>query len=95
MAQVDDRARPLSHGLGIIGLMLILALWFSLLNPRAADRYIDSLAGSEHEYKIVLGAGLVANLLTFLAAIRASKWWYLGVALASGTLAFFVVSLWV
>ena len=74
--------------------MLTAALWLSLLNARAADRYIDSLAGAQHEYKIVLGAGLLANMLTFLAALRGSKWWHLGVALASGTLAFFVVSLW-
>jgi hypothetical protein len=74
-------------------MLLIGLLWLSLLNPPAADRLMDSLAGSQHEYKIVLGAALLATVFAFVAAIRGSKWWYVGVALSSGTLAFFTISL--
>jgi hypothetical protein len=74
-------------------MLLVMLLWLSLLNPSRADRLADNVAGSQHEYKIVLGAALLAIALTFLAAIRGSKWWYMGVALSTGTLAFFVYSL--
>lgn len=74
-------------------MLLVLLLWLSLLNPHGADRFVDNLAGSQQEYKIVLGAAMLATALAFVAAIHASKWWYLGVALASGTLAFFVYCL--
>jgi hypothetical protein len=67
-------------------------LWLCLLNPPRADRFVNSLAGREHEYLIVLGGALLATGATFLA-IRASAWWYLGVALSSGTLAFFAIRL--
>jgi len=82
-------ARHLSHLLGTTGMLLIVLLWVSLLNPLRADRLVDSLAGPQHEYKIVLGAALLATVLTFVAAGSGSKWWYIGVALSSGTLAFF------
>jgi hypothetical protein len=85
--------RQFAHLLGTAGLLLAMLLWLSLLNPHKADHLANSLAGSQHEYKIVLGAGLLSMVFSFLAAIRASKWWYLGVALSSGTLAFFVYSL--
>lgn len=49
--------------------------------------------GPQHEYKIVLGAGLLATAFAFVAAIRGSKWRYVGVALSSATLAFFTYSL--
>jgi len=70
-----------------------MLLWLSLLNPRKSDHLVDSLAGSQHEYKIVLGAALLSVIFSFIAAIRASKWWYAGVVLSSGTLAFFTYSL--
>jgi hypothetical protein len=85
--------RQFSHLMGVIGVILILLLWVSLLNPPRADRFVDSLAGAQHEYKIVLGAAFLATVLEFVAAIRASRWWYLGVALSSGTLAFFTMRL--
>jgi hypothetical protein len=83
----------ISHLLGTIGMLLIAGLWLGLLNAHRADVFVDRLAGPQHEYKIVLGAGLLATLLAFVAAARGSKWWYAGVALASGTVAFFVVKL--
>ena len=84
-----------ANSLGTIGMMVTLALWLSLLRPHLADRIIDGLAGPQHEYKIVLGAAIIATVLAFVAAVMGSRWWYAGVALASGTLAFFVVNLWV
>lgn len=85
--------RQFSHLLGVIGMILIVLLWVSLLSPPRADRFVDSLAGAQHEYKIVLGAAFLATVLAFVAATRASRWWYLGVALPSGTLAFFTIRL--
>jgi F0F1-type ATP synthase membrane subunit a len=79
--------------LGTVGMLLVMLLWVSLLNPTRADHLVDSLAGPQHEYKIVLGAALLSVVFSFIAAIRGSKWWYLGVALSSGTLAFFTYSL--
>ena len=85
--------RQLSHLLGAIGMLITVLLWLSLLNPPRADHLANRLAGSQHEYKIVLGAALLAAVLSFTGAIRASKWWYIGVVLSSGTLAFFTYSL--
>ena len=85
--------RHLSHLLGTAGMLLVMLLWLSLLNPPKADHLANSLAGSQHEYKIVLGAALLSVVFSFIAAIRSSKWWYVGVALSSGTLAFFTYSL--
>jgi hypothetical protein len=85
--------RQVSHLLGVAGMLLTMLLWLSLLSPIRADRLANSLAGSQHEYKIVLGAAMLATVLAFVAAMRGSKWWYVGVALSSGTLAFFTYSL--
>jgi hypothetical protein len=85
--------RPFSHLLGTVGILLVMLLWISLLNPIRADHLVDSLAGPQHEYKIVLGAALLSIVFSFIAAIRGSKWWYAGVALSSGTLAFFTYRL--
>ncbi len=85
--------RQFSHLLGTIGMLVVMLLWLSLLNPPKADRFVNGFAGARHEYKIVLGAALLAALFSLVAAIRGSKWWYIGVALSSGTLAFFTHSL--
>ena len=85
--------RPISHLLGTTGMLLAMLLWLSLLNPPRADHLADSLAGPQHEYKIVLGVALLSIVFSFIAAIRGSKWWYIGVALSSGTLAVFAYSL--
>jgi hypothetical protein len=85
--------RHLSHLMGAVGMIVILGLWLSLLHPAGADRFVNRLAGAQHEYKIVLGASLAATGLTFTAAVRGSRWWYLGVALSSGTLALFTIRL--
>jgi hypothetical protein len=85
--------RQFSHLLGTTGMLLTMLLWLSLLNPQKADHFVDSLAGSQHEYKIVLGATLLSTVFSFIAAIRGSKWWYVGLALSSATLAFFTYSL--
>jgi hypothetical protein len=90
---ISSMGRHLSHLLGTTGAVLIMLLWLSLLNPPKADRLVDRLAGPRHEYKIVLGAALLSIVFSFVAAICASKWWYIGVVLSSGTLAFFVYSL--
>ena len=74
-------------------MLFTVLLWLSLLNPPKADRLVNSLAGSQHEYTIVLGAALLSTVLSFIAAIRGSKWWYIGMAFSSGTLAFFSYSL--
>ena len=88
-----NMGRQLSHLMGTTGIIVILLLWLSVLNPARADRFVNGLAGAQHEYKIVLGGGLLATALLFVAAVRGSRWWYLGVALSSGTLAFFTISL--
>jgi hypothetical protein len=85
--------RPFSHLLGTVGMLLVMLLWLSLLNPPKADHLADSLAGSQREYAIVLCAALLSVMFSFIAAVRGSKWWYVGVALSSGTLAFFTYSL--
>jgi hypothetical protein len=92
-AYIRDMGRQFSHLLGTTGVLLTMLLWLSLLNPQKADHFVDSLAGSQHEYKIVLGAALLSAVFSFMAAIRGSKWWYVGLALSSGTLAFFTYSL--
>jgi len=74
-------------------MLLAMLLWLSLLNPPKADHLVNSLAGSRHEYKVVLGAALLSMVFSFIAAMRGSKWWYIGVALSSGTLAFLTYSL--
>jgi hypothetical protein len=85
--------RQLSHLLGAAGTLLTALLWLALLNPSRADRLVDSLAGPQHEYKMVLGTAVFATVLAFVPAIRGSKWWYVGVVLSSGTLAFFTYHL--
>ncbi|MGA7925176.1 MAG: hypothetical protein WCA20_04195 [Candidatus Sulfotelmatobacter sp.] len=90
---IRHMGRQFSHLLGTAGMLLTMLLWLSLLNPQKADHFVDSLAGSQHEYKIVLGAALLSAVFSFIAAIRGSKWWYVGLALSSGTLAFFTYSL--
>jgi hypothetical protein len=90
---IYSMGRQLSHLMGTAGTIVTLLLWFCLLNPPRADRFVNGLAGREHEYLIVLGAALLATVAAFVAAIRGSKWWYLAVALSSGTLAFFTIRL--
>jgi len=85
--------RQFSHLLGTTGMLLTVLLWLSLLNPSKADHLVNSLAGSQHEYMIVLGAALLSTVFSFIAAIRGSKWWYIGMAFSSGTLAFLTYSL--
>jgi len=85
--------RALAHVLGAIGLLLTSLLWLSLLDAGRVDRFVDSLAGAQHEYKIVFGTAFVAVVLVFVAAIRGAKWWFLGFAFSVGTLGFFTYSL--
>ena len=68
-------------------------LWLSLLDASRVDHLVDSLAGAQHEYKIVLGTAFLAVALMFVAAIRGTKWWFLGLALSLGTLGFFTYAL--
>ncbi len=86
-------ARFLAHVLGAIGLLLTILLWLSLLDASRVDRFVDGLAGAQHEYKIVFGAAFVAVALLFVAAIRGVKWWFLGFAFSVGTFGFFTYAL--
>jgi uncharacterized membrane protein YagU involved in acid resistance len=85
--------RQFSHLLGTAGMLLTLLLWGSLLDPSKADHLVNSLAGSQHEYTVVFGVALFSIVFSFIAAIRGTKWWYIGMALSLGTLAFFTYSL--
>ncbi len=86
--------RHLSHLMGAVGMIVILGLWLISCSTRQElTAFVNRLAGAQHEYKIVLGASLAATGLTFTAAVRGSRWWYLGVALSSGTLALFTIRL--
>jgi hypothetical protein len=55
-AYISDMGHPFSHLLGTTGMLLIMLLWLSLINPPKADHLVDSLAGPQQEYKIALGA---------------------------------------
>jgi len=80
--------RALAHLAGTISMLLTMRLWLSLLDPDKADRIVDNLAGFRNEYRVVLGAGLLAVLLSLVAAIRAARW-YVAVMCSLGTLGFF------
>jgi len=70
-----------------------VALWLCPLDAGRADRIVDNLAGFRNEYRVVLGAGLLAVLLSLVAAIRAARWWYVAVMCSLGTLGFFTYAL--
>jgi hypothetical protein len=80
--------RALAHLAGTISMLLTMLLWLSLLDPEKADRIVNNLAGFRNEYRVVLGAGLLAALLSLVAPIRAAKWWYVAVLCSLGTLGF-------
>jgi hypothetical protein len=86
-------ARALAHLAGTIAMLLTMLLWLSLLDAGRADRLVDNLAGFRNEYRVVLGTGLLAVLLSLVAAIRGAKAWYAVVFLALGTLGFFTFAL--
>jgi len=86
-------ARALAHLLGTIGMLLTSLLWLSLLEAGRADRFVDDLAGAKNEYKVVLGAALLAVVFVFVAAIRGARWWLFGLAFSVGTLGFFTYAL--
>ena len=90
---ISQMGRQLYHLLGTIGILLVMLLWLSLLNPPRVDHFVNSLAGPKHEYKIVLGVALLATVLALVASIRGSRWWCVGLALSSATLAFFTYRL--
>jgi len=74
-------------------MLLMMLLWLGLLDAGRADRVVDNLAGFRNEYRVVLGAGLLAVILSFVAAIRAARWWYVAVICSLGTLGFFTYAL--
>lgn len=86
-------ARALANLLGTTALFLTSLLWLSLLDAGRVDHFVDSIAGAQHEYKIVFGTAFVAVVLVFVAAIRGAKWWFLGFAFSVGTLGFFTYAL--
>ena len=61
-------------------MLLTTLLWLSLLHAGRADHLVDKLAGAENEYMVVLGTGLLAMVIVFVAAIRGAKWWCIGLA---------------
>jgi hypothetical protein len=71
-AYICDMGRQLSHLLG--AMLLSMVLWLSLLNPSRADHFVDSLAGPQHEYKIVLGAALLATNSRYVKCHRDAPW---------------------
>jgi hypothetical protein len=85
--------RSFARLLGTIAMLLTTLLWFALLEARRADRLIDKLAGAQNEYMIVLGTGLLAVVIVFVAAIRGARWWCIGLAFSVGTLGFFTYAL--
>jgi hypothetical protein len=86
-------SRALAHVAGTISLLLTTLLWLCLLDAGRADRIADSLAGFRNEYRVVLGAGLLAVVLAFVAAIQATRLWYVLVICSLGTLAVFTYAL--
>jgi peptidoglycan biosynthesis protein MviN/MurJ (putative lipid II flippase) len=86
-------ARALAHLAGTIALLLTMLLWLSLLDAGRADRVVDNFAGFKNEYRVVLGTGLMAVVLSFVAAIRGARWWFFGMMFSLGTLGFFIYAL--
>lgn len=85
-------SRALAHVAGVLSMLLTTLLWLCLLHPGRADRIADSLAGFRNEYRVVLGAGMMALVLAFVA-IQATRWWYVAVVCSLGTLAVFTYAL--
>ena len=85
--------RAVAHLLGTIAMLLTVLLWLCLWDARLGDRLVNNLAGARNEYKVVLGAGLLAVILALIAVIHAAKWWYAGLAFSLGTLGFFAYAL--
>jgi hypothetical protein len=86
-------SRALAHLAGTISMLLTAVLWLCLLDAGRADRIANSLAGFRNEYLVILGAGLLAVVLAFVAAIRAARWWYVAVLCSLGTLSVFTYAL--
>ena len=86
-------SRAFAHLAGTISVLLTMLLWLCLLDAGRADRIVDNLAGFRNEYRVVLGAGLLAVILSLVAAIRAARWWYVAVMCSLGTLGFFAYAL--
>jgi hypothetical protein len=86
-------SRALAHLAGTISMLLTMLLWLCLLDAGQADRIADNLAGFQNEYRVVLGAGALAVVLSFVAAIRAARWWYVAVMCSLATLAVFTYAL--
>jgi len=90
---IGGMSPALAHVAGTISMPLTTLLWLCLLDAGRADRIADNLAGFQNEYRVVLGAGLLAVVLSFVAAIRAARWWYVAVMNSLGTFAVFTNAL--
>jgi len=86
-------ARALAHLAGTIAMLLTMLLWISLLDAGRADRVVDNFVGFQNEYRVVLGAGLLAIVLSFVAAVRGARWWFVEVVFSLATLGFFIYAL--
>jgi hypothetical protein len=90
---IEGMSRAVAHLAGTISMLLTTLLWLCLLEPSRADRIVDNFAGFRNEYRVVLGAGLLAVILSFVAAIRAARWWYVAVLCSLSTLSVFTYAL--
>ena len=90
---IGGMSRALAHLAGTISMLLTTLLWLCLLDAGPADRIANSLAGIRNEYRAVLGAGLLAVVLAFVAAIHAARGWYIAVVCSLVTLAAFTYAL--
>ena len=86
-------SRAVAHVAGTISMLLTTLLWLCLLDAGRADGIADNLAGFRNEYRVVLAAGLLAVILSFVAAMRAARWWYVAGMCSLGTLSVFTYTL--
>jgi len=86
-------SRVFAHLAGTIAMLVTVLLWLALLDAGRADRIVDHLAGFRNEYRVVLSAALLAVVLSFVAAVRGSRWWYIAMACSLATLGFFTYAL--
>lgn len=76
----EGMARRHSTAVGWVGVLCLSIYWTARFAPDVADTFALSSFGKF----VVFGALLAGVLLTTIAGIRASKWWF--VLVAAGTI---------
>jgi len=76
------KVRRYSTTVGWIGVLCLAVYWTARFAPDLADTYALSSFGKF----VVVGALLTGVLLTTVAGVRASKWWFVVVAAGAITL---------